>query len=74
MRITGELRKSCSRRGATPQPKNRVNTTALLSRLRAIMQQQTKLRDKAIDAYIVTSDDEHQVSTHTQTKYSYPNT
>lgn len=63
MRVSGELRKACSKRGATPQPKNRVNTTLRLMELRKIMRSETKLlQSGGIDAYIITSADEHQVS------------
>lgn len=62
MRATGELRKACSKRGAAPQPPNRVNTTSKLIELRQIMKMETILRDKPIDAYIITSSDEHQVN------------
>lgn len=61
MRASGELRKACSKRGAAPQPPNRVNTTMKLIELRQIMRTETILRSKPIQAYIVTSSDEHQV-------------
>lgn len=62
MRASGELRKACSKRGAAPQPPNRVNTTMKLIKLREIMKTETILRDKPIQAYIVSSSDEHQVN------------
>ncbi|XP_045466306.1 xaa-Pro aminopeptidase 1-like [Harmonia axyridis] len=60
MRISGELRKACSKRGNAVLPATRVNTTMALLQLRKIMNQSTVIGEDAIDGYIITSDDEHQ--------------
>lgn len=43
------------------QPKNRVDTSMRLTLLRAEMSRITTIEGPPLDAYIVTSDDEHQV-------------
>ncbi|XP_025832435.1 xaa-Pro aminopeptidase ApepP [Agrilus planipennis] len=58
-RERGELRKACSTRGAAPQPPSRVNTTARLIALREVMRDEIQLKEQPIDAYIITSYDEH---------------
>lgn len=57
----GTLRKACFEFGHARQPERRVNTSARLARLREIMRTNTAIKELAIDAYIVTSNDEHQV-------------
>lgn len=61
LRATGELRKACSRRGTPLQPASRANTTSRLINLRRVMNSSVDLADYTIDAFLVTSDDEHQV-------------
>ncbi|KAK9874996.1 hypothetical protein WA026_005809 [Henosepilachna vigintioctopunctata] len=60
MRKSGELRKACSKRGNAILPATRVNTTMQLLHLRDIMKRSTVMGEDPIDAYIITSDDEHQ--------------
>ena len=43
------------------QPKNRVDTTMRLTLLRAEMKRITTVEGPPLDAYVVSSDDEHQV-------------
>ncbi|KAJ8921864.1 hypothetical protein NQ315_008496, partial [Exocentrus adspersus] len=56
----GELRKACSKFGHATQPERRVNTTVRLRKLREVMTSEIILGTSAIDAYLVTSSDEHQ--------------
>ncbi|XP_066253724.1 xaa-Pro aminopeptidase ApepP-like isoform X1 [Euwallacea similis] len=56
----GELRKACSKRGNPIPPARRVNTTMRLIEMRQIMKSEVILGTRPIDAYIVTSSDEHQ--------------
>ncbi|CAH0552784.1 unnamed protein product [Brassicogethes aeneus] len=60
LKIKGELRKACSKRGHIRQPERRVNTTTRLIELRKLMKSELTLGTSAIDAYIVFSGDEHQ--------------
>lgn len=60
LRTTGELRRACSRRGAAKPPPGRINTSDRLKALRRVMQMDTIIQTISIDAYIITSDDEHQ--------------
>ncbi|XP_050313116.1 xaa-Pro aminopeptidase 1-like [Anthonomus grandis grandis] len=57
---TGELRKLCSKRGNAIPPPRRVNSTLRLRNLREMMISEVKLGTHPIDAYLVTSSDEHQ--------------
>lgn len=57
----GSIRKACSKRGYTPQPPSRVDTTDRIRRLRIEMSKENSVEDKPLDAYLITSDDEHQV-------------
>ncbi|XP_076251360.1 xaa-Pro aminopeptidase ApepP-like isoform X1 [Rhynchophorus ferrugineus] len=56
----GELRKACSRRGNAVQPSRRLNSTSRLIELRQLMRSEVRLQTLPIDAYIITSSDEHQ--------------
>ncbi|XP_074035620.1 xaa-Pro aminopeptidase ApepP isoform X2 [Leptinotarsa decemlineata] len=56
----GELRKACSKFGHAVQPIRRVNTTMRLQQLREKMTSEVILGAPAIQAYLVTSSDEHQ--------------
>ncbi|KAL1122414.1 hypothetical protein AAG570_003818 [Ranatra chinensis] len=56
----GVTRKLCPPMDNIPQPKNRVDTSAILARLRAEMRKITVVQGPPIDAYIVTFGDEHQ--------------
>lgn len=60
-KINGELRKACSKYGHAVQPVRRVNTTSRLILLRRMMRSEAILGTLPIDAYFVTSSDEHQV-------------
>lgn len=60
-KIKGTLRKGCPGFGHARQPERRVNSTLKLARLREVMRHSTILKELPIDAYIVTSTDEHQV-------------
>lgn len=60
----GELRRACSERGTPPQPPSRVNTTERLLLLREAMRNVFVVNGQTLDAYLVTSDDDHQVKTH----------
>lgn len=62
MRISGELRKACSKRGNAVLPPTRVNTTMRLLELRKIMNKSIIIEEDPIDGYIITSDDDHQVN------------
>lgn len=56
-----ESRKACSKRGTPLQPDSRTNTTSRLINLRKVMTSSTDLADFTLDAFLITSDDEHQV-------------
>ncbi|XP_048517336.1 xaa-Pro aminopeptidase ApepP isoform X1 [Dendroctonus ponderosae] len=56
----GELRKACSKRGNPLPPPARVNTTMRLIAIRQLMSSEVQLGTHPVDAYIVTSSDEHQ--------------
>ncbi|GLV45292.1 uncharacterized protein CBL_05392 [Carabus blaptoides fortunei] len=56
----GSRRKACSFRGILPQPPGRVDTTQRLTNLREHMVRESAVEGHAIDAYIITSGDEHQ--------------
>lgn len=61
--LPGSVRKACSRRGYITQPASRVETTDRIQRLRIEMSRDNSVQDKPLDAYLITSDDEHQVGT-----------
>lgn len=56
---TGSGRMNC--RAGDAQPVNRVNTMARVQQLRVAMSQAKLVRGVPLKAYIITSDDEHQV-------------
>ncbi|CAG9768775.1 unnamed protein product [Ceutorhynchus assimilis] len=56
----GELRKACSKRGNAAPPPQRVNTTMRLIALRELMSSEVRLFTHPVDAYLITSSDEHQ--------------
>ncbi|XP_018568972.1 xaa-Pro aminopeptidase ApepP-like [Anoplophora glabripennis] len=56
----GTLRKACFELGHARQPERRVNTTLRLAKLREVLRSSITLKELPIDAYIVTSTDEHQ--------------
>ncbi|CAH1975267.1 unnamed protein product [Acanthoscelides obtectus] len=56
----GELRKACSKYGHIAQPARRVNTTMRLAAFRNLMTDETVLLTLPIQAYLITSSDEHQ--------------
>ncbi|CAH1176444.1 unnamed protein product [Phaedon cochleariae] len=56
----GELRKSCSKFGHAVQPPRRVNTTVRITKLRDLMRSEVIIGTPAIQAFLVTSSDEHQ--------------
>lgn len=58
----GELRKACSKFGHAIQPRRRVNTTSRLIELRQLMASEVHLGTLPVQAYLVTSHDEHQVN------------
>lgn len=68
----GELRKACSKFGHAIQPRRRVNTTLRLSELRNLMVSEVHLGTLPVQAYLVTSHDEHQVGRYKSTKHIYP--
>lgn len=57
----GAIRKACSKRGYVPQPPSRIDTTQRVKKLREHMMRETSVEGQTIQAYIITSDDEHQV-------------
>ncbi|KAI4460311.1 xaa-pro aminopeptidase 1 [Holotrichia oblita] len=60
LRATGQLRKACSVWGSPIQPPGRVSTTDKLAELRKVMNSETSLKTKPIDAFLATSDNAHQ--------------
>lgn len=62
-------RKACSKSGIPIQPPNRVNTTSRLIELRKAMSSEPMLRDLPIDAFFITTDDDHQVSNECYKRY-----
>lgn len=59
-RRNGELRKACSKHGHPVQPERRINSTTRLIELRKIMESELILATTAVQAYLITSSDEHQ--------------
>uniref|UniRef100_A0A6P7GWA3 Xaa-Pro aminopeptidase ApepP-like n=1 Tax=Diabrotica virgifera virgifera TaxID=50390 RepID=A0A6P7GWA3_DIAVI len=59
-RRNGELRKACAKHGHAVQPARRLNSTERLIKLREAMVSEVKLETSAIQAYFITSSDEHQ--------------
>ncbi|CAH1279761.1 unnamed protein product [Diabrotica balteata] len=59
-RKNGELRKACAKHGHAVQPARRLNSTDRLIKLREAMVSEVKLETSAIQAYLITSSDEHQ--------------
>ena len=57
----GSQRKLCPPMDNVPQPPNRVNTTLRLHKLRTEMKRMNVIQMAPIDAYIITTDDDHQV-------------
>lgn len=58
----GSLRRLCPPMQNVPQPVERVNTTLLLRRLRVEMRKNTLTQGPPMDAFIITTDDDHQVN------------
>ncbi|KAL1490820.1 hypothetical protein ABEB36_013449 [Hypothenemus hampei] len=56
----GELRKACSKHGNAIPPARRINSTLRLIELRQLMDSEVRLGTHPVDAYLVTSSDEHQ--------------
>lgn len=67
----GAVRRACSKRGYVAPPPSRVITTDRVQRLREQMTRENSVLDTPLDAYLITSDDEHQVRSHTYFK-AYP--
>lgn len=68
--MSGKYRKGCpcNNRGSAIQPDARVFTTFRLGQLRKLMVNETVTKGHHLDAYIIPSKDEHQVSCNSQLK------
>lgn len=60
--LTEYDRKACSKYGRPLSPPARVNTTTRLAVLRKLMNSSVELYDQPIEAFLVTTDDDHQVN------------
>lgn len=60
--ITEKDRMSCSALGSGVRPRSRVTTTQRLEELRKVMNSSVELLDQPVQAFLITTDDDHQVT------------